>query len=133
VNYQKLIAAATKAKQHSYSPHSNFRVGAAILTKSGKIYSGCNIENSSYSLTMCAERTALFKAVSEGERKFKAIAIASDIDKLVPPCGACRQVMLDLAGDIDIILCNDDGKTSVLKLSTLLPMPFDDSFIHQRD
>lgn len=129
MDYRKLIATAKKAKRFSYAPHSKFRVGAAVKTRTGKIYTGCNIENPSFSLTMCAERIALFKAVSEGQHRFEAIAIASDLKELVPPCGACRQVIMDLAGDIDIVLCNDDGRVSVTKLSTLLPLPFDGSFL----
>lgn len=122
---QKTLARrALAARKHSYSPYSHFRVGAALLTASGKVYTGCNIENSSYGLTVCAERTALFKAVSEGERKFTAIAIASDENGFTAPCGACRQVMMDLAGDIDVILCTPQAATKVLKLSELFPYPF---------
>ena len=124
MNYQRLISAAQKAKRQSFSPYSHFRVGAAVLTKTGKIYTGCNIENSSFSLTICAERTALFKAVSEGKQTFKAIAIASDLGSFVPPCGACRQVIADLAGDIDVILVTKKGKTKVVRMSNLLPLPF---------
>jgi cytidine deaminase len=129
VKYTKLVAAAKKAKMNSFSPHSNFRVGAALLTKSGKIFTGCNIENSSYSLTICAERTAIFKAISEGNRFFKAIAIVTDMKGFIPPCGACRQVLMDLAGDIDVILCGSEKKINITKLSSLLPMPFDSSML----
>jgi cytidine deaminase len=100
-------------------------VGAAVLTQDGKVYMGCNIENSSYGLTMCAERTALFKAISEGERHFTAMAIASDETAPTPPCGACRQVIFDLAGDIDIILSGPNGMIETHKMSELLPLPFD--------
>ena len=110
--------------RHSYSPYSQFRVGAALLTESGGVYTGCNIESSSFSLTICAERTALFKAVSEGKRKFKAIAISADASEFISPCGACRQVMMDLAGDIDVILTNRRGTMKVLKAGSLLPFPF---------
>jgi len=99
-------------------------VGAAVLAASGKVYTGCNIENSSYSLTVCAERTALFKAVSEGEKAFVAVAIASDERTATPPCGACRQVIMDLAGDIDVILSAGDGSYTVIKTTDLLPHPF---------
>jgi len=129
VKYKRLIDAAKKAKVNSFSPHSKFRVGAAIVTQSGKIFSGCNIENSSYSLTMCAERTAIFKAMSEGNRKFKAIAISSDLKKEIPPCGACRQVLFDLAGDIDVIMLGEKGSMRICKLHDLLPIPFDSSMI----
>jgi len=130
VKYKKLILAAIKAKENSYSPYSKLSVGAAILTKSGKIFTGCNIENSSFSLTICAERTAIFKAISEGSKKFSAIAIVSDLDDPIPPCGACRQVLFDLAGNIDVILLGKSGKKAVIKkLSSFLPMPFTDNYI----
>jgi cytidine deaminase len=130
VKYKKLILAAIKAKENSYSPYSKLSVGAAILTKSGKIFTGCNIENSSFSLTICAERTAIFKAISEGSKKFSAIAIVSDLDDPIPPCGACRQVLFDLAGNIDVILLSKSGKKAVIKkLSSFLPMPFTDNYI----
>jgi cytidine deaminase len=124
VNYKQLVSAAQKAKQHSFSPYSHFRVGAAVLTKTGKIYSGCNIESSSFSLTVCAERTALFKAISEARHKFKAIAIATDLESFVSPCGACRQVISDLAGNIEVILVTKKGKMKIVRMSDLLPIPF---------
>ena len=129
MNYTKLIKAAERAKKHSYSPYSKFRVGAAVLTTTGKIIAGCNIENSSFGLTICAERTALFKAVSESEKKFKAMAIVSDAKTFLPPCGACRQVIKDLAGDIDIVLSNGTGKTKIIKMADLLPLPFNDKYL----
>ena len=129
MKYKTLIEAAMRAKNNSYSPYSNFRVGAALLTKTGKIFTGCNIENSSYSLTICAERTAIFKAVSEGQRNFKAIAISSDMKEIIPPCGACRQVLMDLASDIDVILSGSNNKPIIIKLSKLLPMPFDSKML----
>ncbi len=124
MDYKELITASRKAKRFSFSPYSKFRVGAALLTKSGKIFTGCNIENSSYSLTICAERTAIFKAISEGEKKFIALAIATDENGFTTPCGACRQVISDLAGDIEIILINGKGKQLVLNMDKLLPHPF---------
>ncbi len=129
MNYRKLILAAEKAKRNSYSPYSKFRVGAALLTKSGKIITGCNIENSSFSLTICAERTALFKAVSEAHHNFIAIAIVSDAGGITPPCGACRQVIKDLAGNIDIVLTDSTKKIKIVKLASLLPLPFNDKYI----
>lgn len=132
MKYKRLISHAQKAKEHSYSPHSNFRVGAAILTKDGKIFSGCNIENSSYSLTICAERTAIFKAISEGHRKFSAIAITSDLKEEIPPCGACRQVLFDLAGNIDVIMVGKNNSTKTGKLADLLPIPFDSSMLKNK-
>jgi cytidine deaminase len=124
MNYKSLAARALAARRFSYSPFSRFRVGAALLTGDGKVFTGCNIESSSYSLTVCAERTALFKAVSEGKKKFKAIAIASDENGFTPPCGACRQVLYDLAGNIDVVLTKNNGETKVLKLGELLPHAF---------
>ncbi len=129
MNYSKLIKAAEKAKTHSYSPYSKFRVGAALLTSGGKIITGCNIENSSFSLTICAERTALFKAISQSEKKFKAMAIVSDVDEFTPPCGACRQVIKDLAGNIDIVLTNGKKTVKTIKFNDLLPFPFNDKYL----
>ncbi|HYQ86179.1 MAG TPA: cytidine deaminase [Bacteroidota bacterium] len=135
MKYQGLVKAAQNAKQYSYAPYSDFRVGAALLTRAGKLYSGCNIESSSFSLTICAERTALFKAVSGAERHFVAIAVATDSDDFVPPCGACRQVIHDLAGDIDVVLVNRRGKTRLHKSAALLPHPFQDKLLpkHKRN
>lgn len=126
MNYTSLAAAAASAKENSLPIYSKFRVGAAILSSVGKIYKGGNIESSSYSLTICAERTALFKAISEGERKFTAIAITSDLDEFCPPCGACRQVLWDLCGNIDVILVKNNGEMLEKKLSDLLPLAFSD-------
>lgn len=121
---ENLFAAAREALKHSYSPYSNFRVGAALLAKSGKVYTGCNIENSSFSLTVCAERTALFKAISEGETDFSKILIVSDADDFITPCGACRQVISDLAGAVEIILTNARGEMQHKNISDLLPFAF---------
>jgi homotetrameric cytidine deaminase len=126
--YARLIRAAKKAIEYSQSPYSHFRVGAAIQTSTGKIFTGCNIENSSYSLTICAERTAIFKAISEGHRKFTALAICGDYPDFIPPCGACRQVISDLAGDIQIILVKP-GSIMVKTTHSLLPLPFRQSFL----
>ena len=101
-------------------------MGASLLTSEGKVYTGCNIESSSYSLTICAERNAIFKAVSEGEREFKAIAVAGDTEDYISPCGACRQVISDLCGEIDVILVNGNGDYIVKKTSELLPFAFGD-------
>ncbi len=130
MKYTSLIKKAQSAKKYSYSPYSKFRVGAALLTSSGKIYTGCNIENSSFSLTVCAERTAIFKAISEGSTKFKAMAICTDSSEIIPPCGACRQVMLDLTPNIDVILTNSKGKSLVMKANSLLPHPFTKKHLH---
>jgi cytidine deaminase len=128
MDYKQLAEKAIEAKSKALPPYSNFHVGAALLTDDGKIFPGGNIENSSYSLTVCAERVAVFKAISEGERKFKAIAIASDDVGFCSPCGACRQVLNDLCGsEIDVIMVNQKKELKILKLADLLPLPFGDS------
>ena len=126
MNYKSLAEKAVEAKSKALPTYSNFHVGAALLTEDDKIYTGCNIESSSYSLTICAERTAIFKAISEGERKFKAIAVAGDTEGFIFPCGACRQVISDLCGDIDVVLVNSKNETKVMKTSELLPFAFSD-------
>jgi cytidine deaminase len=124
MTYTALVKRAQAARKHSHSPFSHFRVGAAVLTASGKVYTGCNIEISTFALTVCAERTALLKAVSEGHKKFKALAIVSDENAFTPPCGACRQVIMDLAGNIDIVLGTTAGNSKIMKMSALFPHPF---------
>ena len=126
MNYKSLAEKAVEAKSKALPTYSNFHVGAALITEDDKIYTGCNIESSSYSLTICAERTAIFKAISEGERKFKAIAVAGDTEGFISPCGACRQVISDLCGDIDVVLVNSKNETKVMKTSQLLPFAFSD-------
>jgi len=126
MNHKQLAEKAVEAKKIALPSYSNFHVGSALLTKEGKIYHGGNIETSSYSLTICAERTAIFKAISEGERNFSAIAIASDSPDYCPPCGACRQVILDLCGNIDVIMINHKNEIKVFKISELLPLAFGD-------
>jgi cytidine deaminase len=126
MNYKSLAEKAVEAKSKALPTYSNFHVGAALITEDDKIYTGCNIESSSYSLTICAERTAIFKAISEGERKFKAIAVAGDTEGFISPCGACRQVISDLCGNIDVVLINSKNETKVMKTSELLPFAFSD-------
>lgn len=118
-----LIQFATVAREQSYSPYSNFAVGAALLCQDGTVYQGCNIENASYGMTNCAERTAIFKAVSEGHRLFQAIAIIADTEGPCAPCGACRQVMVEF-NIPTIILTNLKGHTQVYTLDELLPLSF---------
>lgn len=130
--YKDLGLVALRARSFAHAPYSRFAVGAAVLTASGRVYTGCNVENSSYGLSVCAERVALFKAISEGEREFVAIAVAADTDPLTPPCGACRQVISDLAGNIDIILIAPSRRTRVQKLRKLLPQAFDGNFLRSR-
>ncbi len=126
MNHKELAQKAVEAKKIALPPYSNFHVGAALLTKEGKVYLGGNIETPSYSLTVCAERTAIFKAITEGEREFSAIAIASDSPDYCPPCGACRQVIKDLCGDVDVVMINAKEEIKVLKISELLPFAFGD-------
>ena len=113
---------AFAAREYSYSPYSKYKVGAALLTKSGKIYTGCNIENAGYSATVCAERTAIFKAISEGETEFEAIAVATENGG--PPCGICRQVIREFAAELTVIIGDGEGQSQVLTLSDLLPHSF---------
>jgi cytidine deaminase len=129
VNREALIAAARAAREHAHAPHSNFRVGAALQAISGRIFTGCNVENATYGLTMCAERVAIFKAISEGERGFDAIAVVADTDTLTPPCGSCRQLIWEFCGDAEVVLANLAGHTETHRMSQLLPHPFDSSFL----
>lgn len=126
MDYKQLAELAIQAKHNALPVYSNFYVGSAVLTVNDKPYTGCNVESSSYSLTICAERNAIFKAISEGEREFKAIAVAGDTEDFISPCGACRQVISDLCGEIDIILVNANGEYIVKKTSELLPFAFGD-------
>jgi cytidine deaminase len=128
--YGTLIEAATKAREHAHAPFSNFKVGAALRANSGKIYGGCNVENASYGLTCCAERVAIFKAISEGERGgFDAIAVVTDTDALTPPCGACRQLIWEFCGDVPVVMANLKGKVEQERSGSLLPRPFDASML----
>ncbi len=124
-----LLDAALKARDHAHAPYSKFHVGAALEDTDGRIHTGCNVENASYGLTNCAERTAAFKAVSEGARKFRRIAVAADTSPLTPPCGACRQVLWEICGDIEIILVNLKGESESLRLQDLFPRPFHAKFL----
>ncbi len=126
-DYSKLAQAAIDAKKLAMPTYSNFHVGAALLTSDDEIILGCNIEISSYSLTLCAERVAIFKAISDGKRKFKAIAIASDFEGFISPCGACRQVISELCGEVDVILTNSKAEFEVYTPAQLLPYAFNDS------
>jgi cytidine deaminase len=120
-----LLDAATKARLHAAAHVSGFKVGAAIETRSGLIFSGCNIENVSLGLTVCAERVALWKALSEGEREFRRIAVVSDGETPAPPCGACRQLLWEYCGDVPVLLHSLRGQSRTLQLAELLPLPFD--------
>jgi len=125
--FDVLIATAKRARENAHAAYSNFRVGAALRATSGRIFGGCNVENATYGLTMCAERVAIFKAISEGERGFDAIAVVTDTDSLTPPCGACRQLIWEFCGDIPVILSNLKGKGETLRMRELFPKPFDAS------
>ena len=120
----RLVAAARVARERALAPYSGFKVGAALLTKGGLIYSGCNVENASYGLTMCAERVALFKALSEGERDFAMIAVVADTEAPTPPCGPCRQLLWEYCGDIPVIMANLTRVAAEHWMRELLPMPF---------
>jgi cytidine deaminase len=128
-NEDELIEAARNVRERAFAPYSNFKVGAAVRTKDGKIYAGCNVESASYGLTVCAERVAIWKAVSEGEREFAAIAVVVDTPQLTPPCGACRQIIWEFCGDVPVILSNLQGDAETLKMSELLPRAFDTEFL----
>jgi len=124
-----LLAAALAARAHAFAPFSKFQVGAAIEDAGGGIHTGCNVESATYGLTMCAERVAVFKAISEGARQFHRVAVAADTDELTPPCGACRQILWEFCGDVEIVLVNPRGKTETHRLKDLFPKPFDVSYL----
>ena len=126
-DYDALISVAKQSRENAHAKFSNFKVGAALRTPSGKIFGGCNVENATYGLTICAERVAIFKAISEGERRFDAIAVVTDTDALTPPCGACRQLIWEFCGNVPVILCNLKGKTETIPMRALFPKPFDSS------
>jgi len=124
-----LIEAALGARQNAHAPFSKFKVGAALEDSAGRIHTGCNVENATYGLTLCAERVAVFKAISEGVRQFRRVVVAADTDTLTPPCGACRQILWEFCGDVELVLVNPHGKTETLRLKDLFPRPFDASFL----
>lgn len=126
---EALLEAALKARGKAHAPFSGFRVGAALEDSEGRVHTGCNVESATLGLTVCAERVAVFKALSEGARRFTRIAVAADSAVLTPPCGACRQVLWELCGDIEILLGNLAGRTERLRLRDLFPRPFDASFV----
>ncbi len=126
---KELIDAATNVRENSYAPYSNFRVGAAVETDDGQIIDGCNVESASYGLTVCAERVAIWKAISEGKRKIKHIAVVADTEELTPPCGVCRQIIWEFGGDIPVIMANLKGKVETVQMTELLPRAFDTKFL----
>ncbi len=124
-----LIEAAIAVRENAHAAFSKFKVGAAVQDDTGRIHTGCNVENATYGLTVCAERVAIFKAISEGAKKFTRVAVVADTDTLTPPCGACRQILWEFCGDVEIVLSNLAGRTETLKLGTLFPRAFDASFL----
>ncbi|MGD0499377.1 MAG: cytidine deaminase [Bryobacteraceae bacterium] len=124
-----LVTAALAVRENARAPFSKFKVGAAIEDAAGRIYKGCNVENATYGLTVCAERVAVFTAISEGARAFRRVAIAADTEALTPPCGACRQILWEFCGDIEIVLVNLRGATETYRLKDLFPKPFDVSYL----
>ncbi len=120
-----LVAAAARARRHASAPYSKFRVGAALLSEDGRIVTGCNVESASYGLTVCAERTAVFKALSEGVRGFRAVAVVTSARRPTPPCGACRQVLWDQCRDIEVVMESTGGRREESRLASLLPHAFE--------
>jgi cytidine deaminase len=127
---EELIELARQARLRAHAPYSNFKVGAVIECADGRVFAGCNVENSSYGLTLCAERVAITKAISEGARDFIRIAVIADTHAPIPPCGACRQIIFELCGaDIEIVMLNMRGQIETRRAGDLLPVPFDESFL----
>ncbi|MEJ7848436.1 MAG: cytidine deaminase [Pyrinomonadaceae bacterium] len=126
---KELIKAAAEVRENAFAPFSNFRVGAALVTEDGEIFTGCNVESASYGLTVCAERVAIWKAISEGKHKIKYIAVVVDTEDLTPPCGACRQIIWEFGGDIPVVMANLKGKTETMQMKELLPRAFDTKFL----
>ena len=129
---ESLIEAAQRARMQSVAPFSNFLVGAAVKTAEGKVYTGCNVESASYGLTVCAERVAIWKALSEGERHFTDLAVVADTATLTPPCGTCRQIIWEFARGAKIVFANLEGKTEEFHIADLLPRAFDARFLKNK-
>jgi cytidine deaminase len=124
-DHRSLVDAARRARENAVADFSRFKVGAALQSADGTVITGCNVENATYGLTICAERVAMFKALSEGHRSFSRIAIVADTDEPTPPCGACRQILWEFGGDLEIVLANLTDEKGVHRLKDLLPLPFD--------
>lgn len=131
-DFEPLIEAAKRARLKSSAPFSNFQVGAAVRTADGKVYTGCNVESASYGLTVCAERVAIWKALSEGERQFTALAVVADTETLTPPCGTCRQIIWEFARDATIVFANLNGEVEEFHIADLLPRAFDARFLNKK-
>jgi cytidine deaminase len=125
----KLIEAARSVRERAHAPFSKFKVGAAVEDEDGRIFTGCNVENASYGLSLCAERVAVFKAISEGAGKLRRIAVVADTDTLTPPCGACRQILWEFCGDATLVLTNLAGEELTTSVAQIFPRPFDASFL----
>jgi len=124
-----LVDAAIEARNNAHAPYSHFLVGAALEDKDGRVFKGCNVENATYGLSVCAERVAVWKAISDGARRFQRIAVVADTAILTPPCGACRQILWEFCGDIEVTLANLHGQSEIMRLKNLFPRPFDASYI----
>jgi cytidine deaminase len=127
---QLLLDAARAARLHAHAPFSKFQVGAALETEDGQVITGCNVENATYGLTICAERVAMFKAISEGHRRFVRVAVVADTAAPTPPCGACRQILWELGGDLEVILGDLNAEKGRFRMRDLLPLPFDARLLH---
>lgn len=125
----RLVAAARKARRRAIAPYSKFKVGAALETEDGTVIEGCNVENASYGLTMCAERVAMFSALAQGHRQFRRIAVVADTDAPTPPCGPCRQILWEFGGDLEVTLANLRRVTGTHRMADLLPLPFEDRLL----
>lgn len=133
MDHDALIDTARRARERAVAPYSMFKVGAALEADDGTVITGCNIENSTYGLTICAERVAVFKAVSEGQRRFTRIAIVADTSEPTPPCGPCRQILWEFCGDIEVILANLEQETGRYRMADLLPLPFEQRLLGRGD
>ena len=127
---EELVEAAKRVRENAFAPYSNFKVGSAVISEDGKIFSGCNVESASFGLTICAERVAIWKAVSEGESELAGIAVVADTEELTPPCGVCRQIIWEFCGDVPVILANLKGDVEKILISELLPRAFDNKFLN---
>lgn len=121
----RLVDAARAVRENASAPYSKFRVGAALLAEDGRVFTGCNVESASYGLTVCAERTAVFKAISEGAKGFRAVAVVTEADPPAAPCGACRQVLWDQCRDVDVLIATPLGVVTRTRLAALLPLAFE--------
>lgn len=130
---ESLIETAKRAREQAVAPFSNFQVGAAVKTANGKVYTGCNVESASYGLTVCAERVAIWKALSEGERQFTDMAVVADTETLTPPCGTCRQIIWEFARGARIVFANLEGKSEEFHIADLLPRAFDARFLKKHE